>query len=95
MKTQIDFMDSVTMLRGGDLFSHVSNREDSTTEEALSKWIKQILLGVSHIHAQGVVHRDLKPANLLFLDNQHSILKVIDFGYVFFSLIVCNALCLS
>jgi len=39
----------------------------------------QILLGVQHLHQNGVVHRDLKPENLL-LEGKSSKLKIIDFG---------------
>jgi 5'-AMP-activated protein kinase, catalytic alpha subunit len=37
------------------------------------------LVGVEHLHENGVVHRDLKPENLL-LDGKINHLKIIDFG---------------
>jgi serine/threonine protein kinase len=37
-----------------------------------------ILAGLDHVHAQGVLHRDLKPQNLLFTDN--GTVKIADFG---------------
>ncbi|KAJ7507307.1 kinase-like domain-containing protein [Mycena galericulata] len=33
--------------------------------ENASRWISQIALGISAIHASGVIHRDIKPENLL------------------------------
>jgi len=42
--------------------------------------IRQILDGLRHIHAQGMIHRDLKPSNL-FLDPTGAF-KIGDFGLV-------------
>ena len=36
---------------------------------------KQILMGVSYLHSQGVAHRDIKPENLFFDTKGH--LKVV------------------
>lgn len=41
-------------------------------------WLRQMLEGLGHIHAQGMSHRDLKPSNV-FLDAQGR-LKIGDFG---------------
>ncbi len=38
----------------------------------------QILSGLDHAHARGVIHRDLKPANLILCDS--GVLKIVDFG---------------
>ncbi|KAJ6618681.1 kinase-like domain-containing protein [Mycena sp. CBHHK59/15] len=42
------------------------------------RWITQIALGISAIHASGVIHRDIKPENLL-LDAKGNI-RISDFG---------------
>jgi len=45
--------------------------------------LKQMLAGIEHLHAIGVVHRDLKPENLLLtrpLGSRDARLVVIDFG---------------
>jgi serine/threonine-protein kinase len=38
----------------------------------------QVLRGLGHAHAAGVVHRDIKPANIMQLD--HGAVKITDFG---------------
>lgn len=40
--------------------------------------IKQLLLGLEHIHSKNIIHRDLKPENILFFNND--IIKICDFG---------------
>ena len=49
----------VFRLRGGELFDFISEKERLSEEEA-SDFIKQILLGVKHMHSKGVAHLDLK-----------------------------------
>ena len=47
-------------------------------ESALAHITSQVLLGLAHLHSQGVVHRDLKPANIL-IDTGGGV-RVSDFG---------------
>jgi hypothetical protein len=44
--------------------------------------IRQILRGLDHAHAAGVVHRDLKPDNIMLVerDGRHDVVKILDFG---------------
>ena len=46
-------------LRGGELFDFIAERERLTEEEA-SFFIKQMLLGVQHLHTHNTAHLDLK-----------------------------------
>ena len=62
----------------GELFDYIV-RHDRVDDVSACRFLHQILLGVEHLHAHGVVHRDLKPENLL-LDGRASHLKIIDFG---------------
>ena len=50
------------------------------TEEEASFFIKQILLGVQHLHNHNVAHLDLKPENVMLLGDKSRIIKLIDFG---------------
>jgi tetratricopeptide (TPR) repeat protein len=44
--------------------------------------VRQILRGLEHAHAAGVVHRDLKPDNIMLVerDGQPDVVKILDFG---------------
>ena len=56
-------------LRGGELRDH----------EAVEAGA-QVLEGLAHAHARGVVHRDVKPANVLLADGQGVSVRLLDFG---------------
>lgn len=43
-----------------------------------SFYLSEILLGIEHLHRQGIIYRDLKPENIL-LDAQGHV-KLTDFG---------------
>jgi serine/threonine-protein kinase len=44
--------------------------------------MRQVLEGVGHAHAGGLIHRDLKPANLMVCEEPYDRVKVLDFGAV-------------
>ncbi|MDQ3992039.1 MAG: serine/threonine protein kinase, partial [Actinomycetota bacterium] len=60
-------------LRGGEL-------DDAGTVEAAA----QILEGLAHAHAHGIVHRDVKPSNVLLADDELVSVRLLDFGLAVF-----------
>ncbi len=41
-------------------------------------YFRQIVAGMSALHAKGIIHRDLKLENLLL---KHGVVKICDFGF--------------
>lgn len=48
------------------------------TQVQVNNVVYQLLQGLTHVHAAGIMHRDLKPENLLL--NSNLTLKICDFG---------------
>lgn len=67
-------------IKGGELFDELIKRK-RFTEKDCAIIIKQMLLALSHLHAQNIAHKDLKPENIM-LEKKRDInsLKLIDFG---------------
>jgi hypothetical protein len=56
-------------LRSGEL-------DDASAIEACA----QVLEGLAHAHARGIVHRDVKPSNILLAEGKSVSVRVLDFG---------------
>jgi len=64
---------------GGSLERHVQ-QFGPVAEQRAAEYVRQALLGLSYLHANGVLHRDIKPSNILLsLSGQ---VKLCDFGSV-------------
>ncbi|MBD0339239.1 MAG: serine/threonine protein kinase [Thermoleophilia bacterium] len=50
--------------------------DDATAIEAAA----QILEGLAHSHARGIVHRDVKPANVILAEGDEVSIRILDFG---------------
>ncbi|VVA91796.1 unnamed protein product [Arabis nemorensis] len=68
-----------------DLTGLLSSPDIDFTTPQIKCYMKQLLSGLDHCHARGVMHRDIKGSNLLV--NNEGILKVADFGLANF----CNS----
>ena len=67
------------LCKGGELFERiVASRTFS--ENIAANYMYQILSGLIHIHMSGFIHKDLKPENIMFVEENESYLKIIDFG---------------
>lgn len=80
----VEFDDAAALLleyaSGGELFDRIVEKTVYSEHDA-AECIKEILLGLKHIHDKGIVHRDLKPENLLYEnETDGSPLKLADFG---------------
>ncbi|EGD82179.1 AGC/RSK/RSK protein kinase [Salpingoeca rosetta] len=64
-------------LRGGDLFTRLSN-EVMFTEQDVQFYLAELCLALEHVHSLGVIYRDLKPENILLHDSGH--IALTDFG---------------
>ncbi len=64
-------------IRGAELYKYYKNK-GRLPEDEVKFYIAQIVLGVGHLHEQGIAHRDLKLENVL-IDDQ-GFIKLIDFG---------------
>jgi len=66
-------------VRGRTLREALRNRELSDAEAVEAA--AQVLDGLAHAHARGVVHRDVKPANVVLADDGDAIsVRLLDFG---------------
>ncbi|XP_074812219.1 ribosomal protein S6 kinase alpha-5 isoform X2 [Natator depressus] len=64
-------------INGGELFTHLSQRE-RFTENEVQIYIGEIVLALEHLHKLGIIYRDIKLENILLDSNGHVVLT--DFG---------------
>ncbi|KAJ1462858.1 kinase-like domain-containing protein [Pelagophyceae sp. CCMP2097] len=67
-------------LPGGNLCSYVKAKR-KLEERELRPLVLQLAMAVEHMHSLNVVHRDIKLENILFVDETHCNIRVIDFGF--------------
>lgn len=73
------------LLRGGQIMDYVIEY-GSIDECIVRRFMRQIFIAMSHVHAQGICHRDLKPENFMLAKkdrNMKSKVQVVDFGLAF------------
>lgn len=54
--------------------------KSSLTEQQAAQIVRNILLGLNHIHEHGFIHRDLKPENIMLYSTDSLEIKIVDFG---------------
>ncbi|RYE98975.1 MAG: hypothetical protein EOO41_01705, partial [Methanobacteriota archaeon] len=64
---------------GGNLCTYVKSKGKLVEQEARTIF-QQLLAAIEYLHSQGIVHRDIKLENVLFSDEKHDVLKLVDFG---------------
>src|SRR6266508_4271901 len=55
-------------------------RAGNLNDKAAIEASAQVLEGLAHAHARGIVHRDVKPSNVLLADGDRVSARVLDFG---------------
>jgi len=78
-ETAIEVILVLELVEGGELFDHVCRHEFLEEAEAAA-FIRQILLGLRHLHSRHVVHLDIKPENIMLKRKCEAHIKIIDFG---------------
>jgi calcium-dependent protein kinase len=71
------------LCRGGELFDVLNSRfqnNQTFSEVDASGILRQICMGIKHLHDNKIAHCDLKPDNFLFKDKDHKVIKIIDFN---------------
>jgi len=64
-------------INGGELFFHLQ-KDKKFTNDRVQFYCAEIVLGLEHLHTNGVLYRDLKPENLLLTADGH--ICMTDFG---------------
>ncbi|XP_070609370.1 ribosomal protein S6 kinase alpha-5 [Erythrolamprus reginae] len=64
-------------INGGELFTHLSQRE-KFNEDEVQIYIGEIVLALEHLHKLGIIYRDIKLENILLDSDGHVVLT--DFG---------------
>lgn len=66
----------------GESMADLIKRKGRLSYTSFATLIEQVLAGLSHAHANGVIHRDIKPSNIMLAwdENEQVKVKLVDFG---------------
>lgn len=77
-KRGANFMIIMEYLKGGNLFSLLSQCPNGMDLEFVSQVVAITTDALAHAHRHGIIHKDITPGNIFITDD--GLLKVIDFG---------------
>jgi serine/threonine protein kinase len=79
--------DAAELADGGEVTDAADTLKMGFARPRIINFIRQILLGLDHAHAAGLVHRDLKPDNVIVELDHHGneVPRIVDFGIAVFS----------
>ena len=60
-----------------NLYEWIRGRRVPPPESDVKEYMRELLIGLDHMHRNGIFHRDIKPENVLIADK---VLKIADFG---------------
>ncbi|KAF8245556.1 kinase-like protein [Wilcoxina mikolae CBS 423.85] len=69
------------VVRGEVIWRKEDRYEPAMDIEEARRCFRDTVVGLDHLHWNGIIHRDIKPANLLWTDNK--VTKISDFGVSF------------
>jgi len=86
VRTQDQTVVALDYCPGGELFMFMEARRKQRKMLTITEtqfYASNVLMGLEHLHNEGVVYKDLKPENILIGEDGYA--KLTDFGLSYFS----------